>query len=635
MTENFLFQAVIYLTAAVICVPLAKRVGLSSVLGFLIAGILIGPYVLGFIGEEGEDILHFAEFGVVMMLFLIGLEIEPKAFWRMRKSIVGMGGLQVGLTMAAITGLLIAYGFSWQVSLTIGMALALSSTAIVLQTLKEKGLMDTTYGQSSFSVLLFQDIAVIPMLALLPLLSTSQVVEASGDDHGHGHGSESFLENLPIGLQTLAVLLSVVIVILAGRYLFVPVLRQVAKTRLRELFSASALLIVIAIAFLMELVGLSPALGAFLGGVVLANSEFKHELESNLDPFKGLLLGLFFIAVGASINFNVIGNAPLMITGLVFGAILLKILVLLGVGSFFRLGLDQKMLFAVGLSQVGEFAFVLLSFASGLAIIDQELLDVLLVITAISMTLSPFLNIINERLILPRTGTRESEDRPMDSIEKRNKVIIVGFGHFGSTAGRFLRANGVEATILDHDSDRVELLRKMGFEVYYGDATRLDLLESAGVGEADILISAIDNPDINVELVKTLQKNYPKLQLMIRAKNRIDAYDLINIGVEHIYRETIDTSVKMASDVLAMMGKRKYTIHRKAQNFIKYDEQSLKRLAEQLLNSDEYITKAREEISMQESLLRDERDHAMKVDEDSPWDSQQMVEDQNAKAKAE
>lgn len=620
MTGDFLFQAVIYLTAAVICVPLAKKLGLSSVLGFLLAGIIIGPYVLGFIGEEGEDIMHFAEFGVVMMLFLIGLEIEPKTFWRMRKAIIGLGGLQVGITIVIVCGILLAFGFDWRVALTIAMALALSSTAIVLQTLKEKGLMSTTYGQSSFSVLLFQDIAVIPMLALLPLLS---ITTTENTDDGH----RSLLENLPIGLQTLAVLASVVIVVLAGRYLFVPVLRLVAKTRLRELFSASALLIVIAIAFLMELVGLSPALGAFLGGVVLANSEFKHELESNLDPFKGLLLGLFFMAVGASINFVVIGDSPMLITGLVLGIMLIKTLVLLGVGSLFKIGLDQKLLFAVGLSQVGEFAFVLLAFANELQIIEQNILDILLVLTAMSMTVSPILNIINEKLILPKIGTKPSKSPPMDHIEKRNKVIIVGFGHFGSTAGRFLRANGVEATILDQDSERVELLRKMGFEVYYGDATRTDLLESAGATEADILLSAIDNPDVNIALAKTLQKHFPKLKLMIRAKNRVDAYELLNIGVENVYRETIDTSVKMASDVLAMLGNRKYTIHRQAQNFIKYDEQSLKRLAAQRLNGEEYITKAREEILLQESLLREDLMLPTNPEEDSPWDNNQMIKD--------
>lgn len=624
MSEYILLEAVIYLTAAIVCVPLAKKLGLSSVLGFLLAGIIIGPFLLGFIGEEGEDILHFAEFGVVMMLFLIGLEIEPSAFWRMRKSIVGLGGLQVGITLLIVFGLtLFFFDLSWKVALTIGMAFALSSTAIVLQTLKERGLMNTNFGQNSFSVLLFQDIAVIPMLALLPLLSIATEIT---DDHSAGHGS--FLENLPIGFQTIAVLLSVVLVILAGKYLFVPVLRQVAKTKLRELFTACALLIVLAITYLMNLVGLSPALGAFLGGVVLANSEFKHELESNLEPFKGLLLGLFFMAVGASINFLVIAKAPLLIIGLVLGAMLLKILVLLGVGTVFKQGLDQKLQFAVGLSQIGEFSFVLLSFAYQLQILNQELLDILLVITAISMTISPVLNIINERFILPRVGTKTSENKPADEIQERNKVIIVGFGHFGSTAGRFLRANGVNATILDHDSDRVELLRKMGFEVYYGDATRVELLESAGADEAEILISAIDNPSVNLQLVDTLQKHFPQLKLLIRAKSRIDAYELINKEVTHIYRETLDTSVKVASDALAILGKRKYTLHRQTQNFIKYDEQSLRRLALQRVNSEEYISKAREEISMQESLLQEDQ-HLPTIfqEDDSPWDNQQMIKD--------
>ncbi len=632
MTGEFLFDAVIFLLAAVVCVPLAKRLGLSSVLGFLIAGIIIGPYVLGFVGEEGEDIMHFAEFGVVMMLFLIGLEIEPQSFWKMRKSILGLGGLQVGATMLIIFGILFFYGLSWQIAITIGMAFALSSTAIVLQTLKEKGLMNTTYGQGSFSVLLFQDIAVIPMLALLPLLSTATAITDSHGDHSdHAEHGTSFLENLPIGLQTLAVLLSVVIVIAAGRYLFVPILRQVAKTKLRELFIACALLIVMGISFLMEQVGLSPALGAFLGGVVLANSEFKHELESNLDPFKGLLLGLFFMAVGASINFMVIGNAPLLIVGLVLGVMLLKILVLLGVGAVFKIGLDQRMLFSVGLSQVGEFAFVLLSFAYQLQILDQETLDLLLVITAISMTVSPILNIVNEKLVIPRVGTKETEEDQMDSIEKRNKVIIAGFGHFGSTAGRFLRANGVEATILDHDSDRVELLRKLGFEVYYGDATRVDLLESAGADEAEILISAIDNPEVNLELVETLKKHFPHLKMFIRAKSRIDAYDLINEGVTDIYRETLDTSVKMAGDVLSVLGKRKYTTHRMAHNFIKYDEQALVRMAKQNVNSKEYITQAREEIALQESLLKGENSLPVEMEEESPWDTDQMIRDAQKK----
>ena len=611
MTGGFLFQAVIYLSAAVLCVPLAKRFGLSSVLGYLMAGILIGPYVLGFIGEEGGDIMHFAEFGVVMMLFLIGLEIEPRTFWRMRTSILGMGGLQVSATLTLIFIILYLMGVSWPAALSIAMAFSLSSTAIVLQTLKEKGLMNTSSGQSSFSVLLFQDIAVIPMLAVLPLFTKNVVDTAAGHD--------SLLENLPIGLQTLAVLLSVVMVIVAGRYLFVPLLRLVAKTRLRELFSASALLIVMAIAYLMELVGLSPALGAFLGGVVLANSEFKHELESNLEPFKGLLLGLFFIAVGASINFLIIGESPGLVLGVVMGVILLKAIVLLVIGRFFRLSLDQNLLFGLGLSQIGEFAFVLLSFAHQLSILDQGLLDLLLVVTAISMTVSPVLSIINERFVLPRVGTRESEEKEADTIDKKNKVILVGFGHFGSTVGRFLRANGVEPTILDHDSSRVDLLRKMGFEVYYGDATREDLLESAGADQAEILISAIDDPEANLSLVHTLRKHFPRLQLVIRAKSRVDAYELLKLGVDHIYRESLDTSVRLASDVLQMLGKRKYTLLRQSQQFIKYDEESLRRLADPSLNSEEYISRARKEIAQQEALLKADLKSGRLHGDDHQW----------------
>ncbi|MEM6830344.1 MAG: monovalent cation:proton antiporter-2 (CPA2) family protein [Bacteroidota bacterium] len=621
MTGTFLFQAVIYLSAAVVCVPIAKRFGLSSVLGYLFAGIIIGPYLLKFIGEEGEDILHFAEFGVVMMLFLIGLEIEPKAFWKMKKTILGMGGSQVVLTTLLSFGLLSMMGYSWQSGLSIAMALSLSSTAIVLQTLKEKNLMDTVYGASSFSILLFQDIIVIPMLAVIPLFSTAAASVSGGHEGGH----PSFLDNLPVGLRTVFVLLSVVCVVLAGRYLFVPLLRVVALTRLRELFSASALLIVIAIAYLMELVGLSPALGAFLGGVVLATSEFKHELESNLEPFKGLLLGLFFIAVGASINFGMILDNPVEITLLVVGVITLKGVVLYIVASIFRIKMDQKLLIVVGLSQVGEFAFVLLSFANQLGIFSKERLDLFLVITAISMTLTPLLAIFNEHVILPKIGTKESEEKPpMDTIEKKNKVILVGFGHFGSTIGRFLRANGVESTILDHDSSRVDLLRKMGFEVYYGDAMREDLLESAGAGDAKILISAIDDPDATLRMVEVLQHNYPDLTLLVRAKSRVDAYQLLNAGVTHIYRETLDTSVRVAEDALHFLGHRKYTTLRQAQNFKKYDEDSLRRLADKVLNSDEYIFKAREEIAQQEALLKEDLERGQLSDEDTSWDSESM-----------
>ncbi len=616
MTGSLLFEAIIFLAGAIICVSIAKRLGLSSVIGYLLAGVLIGPYVLGFIGQEGQDIMHFAEYGVVVMLFLIGLEIEPKNFWNMRKTIVGMGGIQVGGTMLLSYILFMLLGFEWKVSLVISMAVALSSTAIALQTIKEKGLLETTFGNSSFSILLFQDIIVIFMLGAIPLLSNSENV-TSVDKH------QNLLDGLPMGFQTLAILLSVVIIIVAGKYLIVPMLRKVAKIGVREMLIAAAFLIVFSISFLMEYVGLSPALGAFLGGVVLSNSEFKHELESTLEPFKNLLLGLFFMAVGASINFIVIAKSPFTIGGLLVAIIAIKALVLFITGRIFKLKLDQKLLLTFSLAQVGEFAFVLLSFAFQLNILAQEQLDIMLVITALTMSISPIISMINERLILPKIGTKESVKRPMDHIAKTQKIILVGFGHFGSTVGRFLRSHGVEATILDQDSNRVDFLRKMGFEVYYGDATRVDLLESAGISEAKILICAIDNPSVTKEISKLVKEKYPHVELMIRAKNRYEAYDLLNLGIDNIYRESLDTSLSLAKDVLSKMGFRKYTLTRQVQNFIKYDETSLRRLAKESKRDDNYIFKARKEMEEQEQLLDQDFKRGI-VDYDKHWDSEHL-----------
>lgn len=614
MTGNILFQAIVYLASAVLCVPFAKKLGFSSILGYLLAGVIIGPYVLGLVGHEGEDIMHFAEFGVVMMLFLIGLEINPRDFWNMRKTILGMGGLQVGLTMAVTYYLFTGIGYDHTGSLVVAMAVSLSSTAITLQTLKEKDMFNTVYGSSSFSILLFQDIIVIFMLGSLPLLAGSGKGEAQ-DTHG---ATVNLLANLPFWLQTLAIFLSVVLIIVIGRYLIVPILRMVSRTRVRELLTAAALLTVVVISYLMELVGLSPALGAFLGGVVLANSEFKHELESTLEPFKALLLGLFFMAVGASINFIVVKDDPITIFGLLLTVIVLKALVLFAVGTLFRLKLDQKLLLAVGLAQIGEFAFVLLSFAFQLQIIDEDLMDVMLVTTALTMAITPVLGLINERYILPNVGTKELEKHPMDHIAKTHKVILVGFGHFGSTVGRFLRAHGIEATILDHDSNRVDLLRKMGFEVYYGDATREELLESAGIESAKFLISSLDNPESTLKLAHLVKKKFPNVKFMVRAKNRDDAYQLIDMGVDDVYRESLDTSVKLAVDVLAQLGFRKYTLYKQAHNFIKLDEQMLRRLAKQPHTDEEYIFKAREEMAQIEKLLEDDFKRGV-MDVNSDW----------------
>ena len=448
METNFLLESILYLAAAVVFVPIAKKLGLSSILGYLFAGIMIGPSVLGLIGQDGEDIMHFAEFGVVMMLFLIGLELDPYKFWKMRKFIAGLGSLQVfGTTVLLFFGLKLFLGWNWQISLTIAMALALSSTAIVLQTLKEKGQNNTSLGRSSFAVLLFQDIAVIPILAIIPLL----VSELSGANNLKM--DESLISDLSGWIQTLVVFAVIGAIYFAGRFIMVPLLRIVARTRLQELFTASALLVVVSVSYLMYLVGLSPALGAFLAGVVLANSEFRHELEGDIAPFKGLLLGLFFIGVGASINFSLIIENPIFIVVFVLSLTLLKFLVLFGVGLIYKKKIDQNLQFAIGLSQAGEFGFVILSFSMGLQIVRSLLANQVMAIVALSMLLTPFLTLINEKFILPRVGVKEKVEDEHDEINEHNDVIIAGFGHFGSTIGRLLRANKIDVTVLDHDAE--------------------------------------------------------------------------------------------------------------------------------------------------------------------------------------
>ncbi|MDQ3051848.1 MAG: monovalent cation:proton antiporter-2 (CPA2) family protein [Bacteroidota bacterium] len=617
MEGSFLQTALVFLASAVVFVPIAKKFGMGSVLGYLVAGIVIGPFVLSFVGNEGQDIMHVAEFGVVMMLFLIGLELDPREFWKMRKSIVGLGVLQMGLT-AFVLGALgyFLLGYTLPTSLAVCLALAMSSTAIVLQTLKEKGLSRTSSGQSAFSVLLFQDIMVIPVLAILPLLAASGLHDM---DSGH-----SLIDGLPGWLQTLLVISAVAVIFFGGKYIVVPLLRMISKTRLREMFTAAALLLVVGVAYLMELVGLSPALGTFLAGVVLANSEFKHELESDLDPFKGLLLGLFFIGVGASINFTLIANEPMLLTTLVFSVMVIKGLVLYLTGRIFGIKKEQNLMFCILLSQVGEFAFVLLTFSRQLQLLDTYWTEIMMAVTAISMTITPLLLMVNERLIDPYFGTKEEVPRKApDDIHERNAVILVGFGHFGSTIGRFLRANGIKATILDNDSDRVELLRKMGFTVYYGDATRIDLLRSAGAENARLLIAAIDSPETNAELVGIVKKHFPQIHVMARARNRNDAYELMDMGVTDIYRETLYTSVHMAIDVLKKLGFRSYTATRKAMDFIHYDEAALEKLAKHRHEMKDYIMNVKEQIEMQEKLLSEDLNLGLNS-EDHAWDSDVM-----------
>jgi len=618
--QGLFFQAFVYLSAAVISVPIAKRLGLGSVLGYLIAGMLIGPFGLGLVGAEGEDVMHFAEFGVVMMLFLIGLELRPALLWRMRGPILGLGGLQVGITTAIVTAVGIAASLPWGTALAVGMILALSSTAIVLQTLAEKGLMGTDGGQSSFAVLLFQDIAVIPMLALLPLLASSTGGVEVAEAVGHG---EAWVQSLPAWAETLAVLGAVAAIVVGGRFLLRPIFRFIARTHLREIFTAAALLLVIGIALLMAEVGLSPALGTFLAGVVLANSEYRHELEADIDPFKGLLLGVFFIAVGASVDFGLIAARPGLVAGLVGALILLKFAVLFALGRFFRMGLDQNLLFAFSLAQGGEFAFVLFSFATQHGVVGSSVANPLIAVVALSMATTPLLMLLNERLVQPRFGTRERETGEADAIDEHNPVIIAGFGRFGSVVGRLLRANGVGTTVLEYDSDHVEVLRKLGLKVFYGDASRHDLLRAAGAEQARLMVLALDDHERTLGLVDTIKKHFPHLTLLARAAGRPEAYELIEAGVQHVYRETLDTSLRLGVDALRLLGARSYRAHRAARTFRRHDEESVVELAQVRHDRGRYLSEARQRIQALEQTLLDEL-RWEPDDRDAGWDTESL-----------
>lgn len=617
---GFFYQALVYLAAAVVSVPIAKRLGLGSVLGYLIAGILIGPFVLGFIGTEGEDIMHFAEFGVVMMLFLIGLELEPSMIWRMRVPILGTGGIQVGATTLLIAAAALAFGLPWQTAIAIGLILALSSTAIVLQTLKEKGLMETTGGRNAFSVLLFQDIAVIPILAALPLLALYEVAGA-GDAH-----HDTFIGHLPIWGQTLSVLIAVGGIVFLGKYLISPFFQMIARLRLREMFTASALLLVVAIAVLMTQVGLSPALGTFLAGVTLAQSEYRHELETDIDPFKGLLLGLFFIAVGASIDFNLITSKPMLVLGLVLLLMVIKFAVLFILARTSKIGLDNSFMFAFSLAQGGEFGFVLFSFATQNGILTAEIANPLIAVVATTMALTPLFMLINEKLIQPRFGTTESVEREADEMEERNPVIIAGFGRYGSTVGRLLQSNGVQSTYLDVDPDNVDLLRKMGLEVFYGDASRADLLHAAGADEATLLIVAVNEPSKTHEIIETAKKNFPHLKILARTRGWQDSYEVLDMGIPNVYRETLDSSLRMGSDALACLGFRKHQTSRAAKTFRKHDERFLRELASMRHDENELILGAKERIKALEQLIKTEQAEQYQSS-DLGWDPTTLVED--------
>ncbi|HEX4936587.1 MAG TPA: monovalent cation:proton antiporter-2 (CPA2) family protein [Gemmatimonadaceae bacterium] len=619
--DGFFFQAFIYLAAAVVSVPLAKRLGLGSVLGYLVAGVAVGPFGFGFVGAEGQDVMHFAEFGVVMMLFLVGLELEPAMLWRLRAPILGLGGLQVAVTSVVVAAVAMVAGQPWQGSLAIGLTLAMSSTAIVLQTLEEKGLLKSPSGQSSFAVLLFQDIAVIPMLAIFPLLATHPVASGGAESHG-----TTWVEGLPAWARSLAVLGAVVLIVVAGRSIVRPAFRAIAATRLREIFTAAALLLVIGIAILMTQVGLSPALGTFLAGVVLANSEYRHELVSDIEPFKGLLLGLFFIAVGASLDFRLLAERPGAILGMVAVVMLLKLAVLFTLGRVFKLGSDQNLLFAFALSQVGEFAFVLFSFAEQQGVLTPEVTRPLVAVVALTMALTPLVLLLNERVFLPRVATPSAPAREADHIDEENAVIVAGFGSFGQSVGRLLKANGIATTVLDNDGDRVDLLRRIGLKVFYGDASRHDLLHAAGAERAHLIVIALDTAERTLSLVHTVKKHFPHLTILARAHDRQDAYELLEAGVEHVYRESLDTSLRMGSDALRMLGVRAYRAQRAARTFRRHDDATVREMAALRRDRARYIDTARSRIEELERILQEDAEDQAEM-RDAGWDAESLRED--------
>lgn len=617
--SNFIYQAFIYLVAAVFAVPIAKRLGLGSVLGYLLAGIVIGPFVLGLVGEEGQDVMHFAEFGVVLMLFLIGLELQPSLLWKLRVPILGTGGSQVLITAVVITGAALTFSdVHWKTAIAIGLTLALSSTAIVLQTLNEKGLLKSEGGQSAFSVLLFQDIAVIPILAILPLLSLS-----SGTTHDEHH---LWIDHFPIWSKTLIIVGVIASIIAIGKYLVSPLLQIIAQTHLRELFTAAALLLVIGITLLMTQIGLSPALGTFLAGVVLAQSEYRHELESDIKPFKGLLLGLFFIAVGASIDFELILANPGTIMLLVVSLIAIKFIILLIIGRIFGMRHDNNFLFTFSLAQGGEFAFVLFSFAIQNNVMESNISNPLIAAVVITMALTPLLMIVNEKLIQPRFGTKEKEEREADVIDHQESVIIAGFGRFGSTIGRLLQANGIYATYLDINPDNVDLLRKMGLKVYYGDASRVDLLEAAGAAHAKLLVLAVDEPDKILEIAETAKKHFPNLQIISRTKNWTHTHEMLDIGIEEVYREYLDSALRMGAKALKIAGLRQYQIQRALKLFRKHDEKMVQELSQVRHEKKAFIRGSRQLIENIERLMQADGQRIGR-DKDMGWDSTSLKEE--------
>ena len=556
---NLLSEAAIFLAAAVVTVPLFRRFKLGAVLGYLAAGVVIGPCGLKFVTTV-DNILHFAELGVVLLLFIIGLELQPSRLWILRRSVFGLGSAQVLVTGVAVGSIALALGLNFNSALVIGVGLAMSSTAFVLQILAEKGQLTQRHGRSSFAILLFQDLAVIPLLALIPLLG-------AGD--AHAAGGSAWLG----ALKALGVIAAV---IAGGRYLLRPVLHAIAAAGIQEIFTAAALLVVIGTSLLMTSVGLSMSLGAFLAGVLLADSEYRHELEADIEPFKGLLLGLFFISVGMSADLGLILTHPFAIVGATLGLMIVKSVVLLGLGRMSGHTWESSRGLAVALCQGGEFAFVLFGLAADNGIMGHTLTDSLVIVVTLSMALTPLAFVLNDVLIAK--WLKKPADEKFDEIDEgENKVIIAGFGRVGQIVARLLRAKKIPFTALDKSAEQIDSVRRFGSRAYYGDASRLDLLRAAKADKAEILVLAIDDIEASVRTVETARKHFPNLKIYARARNRFHAYRLLDHGVDYLMRETYLSSLELGKQVLLGLGFAEWDARDTVSTFHEHDERSLLR----------------------------------------------------------
>lgn len=554
-------DVILFLSAAVIAVPLARKAGIGAVLGYLLAGMAIGPWGLRLINDV-EAVLHFSELGVVLLLFIIGLELNPGKLWQMRRPIFGLGALQVLLTSGLLMGLLLLLGFSWQSALISGLGLAMSSTAMGLQLMREYGMTRNDGGQSGFAILLFQDMAVVPVLALIPMLAV-------------GASDTTDWSMIAIRVGGVAALL------LGGRYLLRPLFRMIANTGVREVFTAAALLVVLGTAFLMQAIGLSMALGTFLAGVLLAESEFRHELEIAIEPFKGLLLGLFFISVGMAVNLGILLTDPLWVALMVLVLVSVKAAVLFLVSILFRLRRTSRLQLSVVLSQGGEFAFVLFSAAAASRVIDSQQLALLLVSVSLSMMTTPLLMKLLDRWLAKALNTQTVSEEQPHVEDDEPQVIIVGFGRFGQIVGRLLSANKVRITVLERDPNQVSFLRRYGYKVYYGDATQLELLRAAGAAQADSIVIAADDHEANMQIVHLCQEHFPQLQILARARGRVEAHALLSAGVTLFSRETFSSALELGKKALVTTGMHPHRAYRAQQYFKRLDMQMLRDLMPQ------------------------------------------------------